>query len=924
MRNSQGNAVLPMPVVTQIQAVFQRDSTADCIAFVWPDPLPDTEFEAEVEGNSLQVVYCVSELAMREALVKHNGQSETGRRLVLLSALDMLRLGQDVLARLWRNEPQRISPWKTLQQLIKVRDIDPRLTRKHGRWMAEAMLSGFDRFEKELRFGEVLDLDGAWRAIALGHLQYTDSDIDLQSLLDWSTKVDVSSVLERAPTDVRDNLSDWLAPGLPGTHEIITTILLNGQGNDLLPLALACSMLFSGELERANGIDISQLYLSRGIFTERYLSAKKFPNTSMLAIGDAAVSLVKRRIGSQPYQSYSGCLAKAEQVLASVDMTTAAELSDLMPCAVQARLTHFSSALDTALKNGDLKKVEIAFNHLSSHALSGLSLYRETVERAQMALRLARWLAKGSRTAGTAAEFMLDYAAEGGFADWARTEIWAGDAHDTLNEVYQKLSAKVRQVRETQNQAFGRQLMSVARGDKLPNAIVPVERAIDELVVPLAENQPVLLLVLDGMSEAVYRQLGEDLSHHNWLELQPEGQDSSGCLMAALPTVTQVSRCSLLSGDLCEGGAADEKRAFSAHPTLKKIASTKFPPQVFHKQDLSQPGSGSLHSPIRGVIAGKEHRVLAVVINAIDDQLSSSSQVAVDWSFESIALLRQVMEAAREAGRIIIMTSDHGHVLDHDSVFQQSAEENGERYQPASTESEPSDLEVKVVGDRVVTKNSEVILPWSERLRYVRKKNHGYHGGGSLQEVVIPLGIYSSASNRQLPDGWREVPRRFPDWWYSPSEEDKVADSEAAYSPEAREKPAKKMARGKRAAVAEVVEDMFATPEPSLMPEQSNGDWISDLFASDVYIKLRDRAGRTAVTDKDLSALLRLLQKHQWQVMEATLCRELVIPKLRMRGFLSNAQRLLNVDGYSILSADRESQTIRLNVSDLKKQFELE
>ncbi|MBN8431456.1 BREX-2 system phosphatase PglZ [Microbulbifer salipaludis] len=924
MRNSQSGAVLPMPVVTQIQAVFQRDGAADCIAFVWPDPLPVSEFEAEIEGNTLQVVYCVSELAIREALVKHGVQRETGRRLVLLSALDILRLGQDVLARLWRNEPQRISPWKTLQQLIKVRDIDPRLIRKHGRWMAEAMLSGFDRFDKKLSFGEVLDLEGAWRAIAIGHLQYADADIDLESLLDWSTRLDVSSVIEQAPKDVRDNLSDWLAPGLPDTHEIISTILLNGQGSDLLPLALACSVLFSGDVERANGIDMSQLYVSRGIFTERYLSAKKFPSTSFWAIGDAAVSLIKRWVGSQPYQRYAGCLAKAEQVLASVDMTLAAELSDLMPCAVQARLTHFSGALDVALKNADLEQAEIAFKHLSSHALSGLPLYREAVERAQMALRLTRWLAKSSRSPGTAAELMLDYAAEGGFCDWARTEIWAGDAHDTLNQVYQKLSAKVRQVRENQNQAFGQQLMSVARGDKLPSDIVPVERAIDELVVPLAENQPVLLLVLDGMSEAVYRQLGEDLSHHNWLELQPEGQDSSSCLMAALPTVTQVSRCSLLSGGLSEGSAADEKRAFSAHPALKKIASTKFPPQVFHKQDLSQPGSGSLHSHIRGVIAGKEHRVLAVVINAIDDQLSSSSQVAVDWSFESIALLRQVMEAAREAGRIIIMTSDHGHVLDHDSVFQQSAEENGERYQPAGKESEPSDLEVKVVGDRVITDNNVVILPWSERLRYVRKKNHGYHGGGSLQEVVIPLGIYSSASNHQLPNGWREVPRRFPDWWFSASEADKVADSAAAYSSEPSVKPAKKVTRGKRAAVAEVVEDMFATPAPSSIPEQSSGDWISDLFASDVYLKLRDRAGRTAVSDKDLSALLRLLQKHQWQVMEATLCRELLIPKLRLRGFLSNAQRLLNVDGYSILSADRESQTIRLSVSDLKKQFEIE
>lgn len=87
-----------------------------------------------------------------------------------------------------------------------------------------------------------------------------------------------------------------------------------------------------------------------------------------------------------------------------------------------------------------------------------------------------------------------------------------------------------------------------------------------------------------------------------------------------------------------------------------------------------------------------------MVINAIDDQLSSSSQVKVDWSFETVALLRHVMEAAREAGRVVIITSDHGHVLDHDSVYQQSADENGERYHPVAPSITPSELEVLLSG----------------------------------------------------------------------------------------------------------------------------------------------------------------------------------------------------------------------------------
>ncbi|MNY44361.1 hypothetical protein D3C86_1793860 [compost metagenome] len=91
-----------------------------------------------------------------------------------------------------------------------------------------------------------------------------------------------------------------------------------------------------------------------------------------------------------------------------------------------------------------------------------------------------------------------------------------------------------------------------------------------------------------------------------------------------------------------------------------------------------------------------------------------------------------------------------------------------------------------------------------------------------------------------------------------------------------------------------------------------------------MYRQVRERAGRTAISDEHLQEVLKLLEKHRWQVMEAVMCSELMIPKLRIRGFLAGVQKLLNVDGYPILSVERESQTIRLNVTDLKKQFEIQ
>ena len=126
------------------------------------------------------------------------------------------------------------------------------------------------------------------------------------------------------------------------------------------------------------------------------------------------------------------------------------------------------------------------------------------------------------------------------------------------------------------------------------------------------------------------------------------------------------------------------------------------------------------------------------------------------------------------------------------------------------------------------------------------------------------------------------------------------------------------------AAVAEVMDDMFASPIEIASHASVQGPaWIDALFASSVYLQAKGRAGRTAVKEEQLRALIELLNLQQGQAMEAAVLRQLAMPKLRLRGFLAGAQKLLNIDGYPILSVDRESQTIKLSISDLKKQFEL-
>jgi hypothetical protein len=68
---------------------------------------------------------------------------------------------------------------------------------------------------------------------------------------------------------------------------------------------------------------------------------------------------------------------------------------------------------------------------------------------------------------------------------------------------------------------------------------------------------------------------------------------------------------------------------------------------------------------------------------------------------------------------------------------------------------------------------------------------------------------------------------------------------------------------------------------------------------------------------------LQLLDTRGGQQMVAAIVQALGIPAIRINGFLAGVQKLLNVDGYPVLSIDRATKTVKLNIESLKAQFEL-
>ena len=68
------------------------------------------------------------------------------------------------------------------------------------------------------------------------------------------------------------------------------------------------------------------------------------------------------------------------------------------------------------------------------------------------------------------------------------------------------------------------------------------------IVAPLAADSPVLVIVIDGMSVAVCRELLADLTRHEWVALCEPGGTFNRPGIATIPSVTEFSRTSLLTG----------------------------------------------------------------------------------------------------------------------------------------------------------------------------------------------------------------------------------------------------------------------------------------------------------------------------------------------------------------------------------------
>ncbi len=839
-------------------------------------------------GELLRIVQCDSPLAMRQALLAMTADES---KIVLITPLENNAVPDDVRLRLARRKLHAIDVWQVVRALFRASTVDPRVV--GYTWMAEQLLALSASGDCPAAPGGYLDLETAWAFLLRHALGLDAGQSDLVGLLAWSMDPENVLRLKRLAPDFRAAAIEWVVQRAGTAATCIFRCLMEGNQPDAIAVGLAAQVVAhpkaKGKLDKAIG------RLEAG-----YLGGMTLGQAEAARWGAAAVELVRNCAVED------SALRKSDALLKELQAEAFAWLSDVSLLGFDQRMARFGDALRDAIGSGVTAGIEAALASLREHHAADREKRR--VVATEMALRLVRWLEFHRRSpsspAGSFSQAVEQYWAEDSFVDFARLTIRNGDAVAALSERYSDLFREVTRLQEAKAEHFARLLKDWTAAGSSSTDVVPVENVLERIVAPLAARVPVLVIVLDGMSLAVYWQLLRDIRARGWFAMCPEGATRQPPAIATIPSVTEFSRTSLLCGRRCNGDASVEKVGFTTHVGLLQASKAGKPPVIFHKATLQEENDISLSSPIRAEIANLDRRVVGVVVNAIDDHLLKGDQLNIGWGLDTIRVLGPLLYEAMCARRTVILLSDHGHVVETSTRF--GAAEGGERWRTSDGRLEPG--EIVLTGNRVVTGDGSVTVPWTESLRYAMKKN-GYHGGVNPQEMIAPIALLSPTT--EFPAGWVESQAIPPAWW----------DETTVVVPTVAQPAAPKKA------MPESLLD-WREDEPSAEIEEvraAHPAWIGSLFASEVFAEQKRLQGRRYPKDEDtLIRLVSALDRNGGKMTETAIARVLEYPPLRLRGLLAIAQGVLNVDGYRVLGRDEDSDTVELNVELLKRQFGLE
>jgi hypothetical protein len=602
------------------------------------------------------------------------------------------------------------------------------------------------------------------------------------------------------------------------------------------------------------------------------------------------------------------------------------ESSDVLPSGFDRRIAIAAGLIATILDaapSGSLDaadaladEVDRVGRHRQLHTPGG----RTRHDHLEMAARLTTWLATSEPEAPVASSFeeaATTYPESSAWVDRARRRLWHGDGDPGVGATYRRVLDAVVARRRGENERFARLLSGWTstppdRESRSTPGVIAVEDVAAEILAPLGAAIPLLFVVLDGCGLASFTELAPQLSETGYSEITRTGRRLTG--IAALPTVTEVSRASLIAGRLDRGNQDHERRAFAANASLVVRGA---PAAFFHQNRLLGAAGSSLSAEVDRALGEGGPAVVGVVINTIDDHLKRGT-FTDELRLQDLHALVDLLDAARTHGRAVVISADHGHVLaqpdDGGMGTFQGGGTGGERWRIADRA--PGANEVLLRGDRVLLGgDAGVLAPFDDDFRYGAKAG-GYHGGATPEEVLVPVAVFMPAGI-DPPAGWELRSQVPPLWWDLRIPTNDTDTVHAGSWERPRRRP--KAVGDSQGAMFDAV-PVATGPAPAAIGEPA---WIALLLASAIWKLQKGASPRAQLPDDRVRSVLIAVDRRGGVSSFAALAADSALPISRLPGFLAHLARVLNVDGYAVLDVDATAAEVRLSVALLAQQFEI-
>ena len=875
----------------------------------------------DADGRDVRVVFAGSVLAVREQLARRDRSAW----LVVVTDRDEADLGVGVLSQLAGFRLRSPDPWHAVRQRFRAATVDARLTSSpEHRQVALGLLETMPPTGWSPAPAGVLTRDHAFGALAQRALDLPSGAVDLVSVLGWSTRPGLTgrwaALRASAGDPLTDGVASWLADACGAGHAAVRALLLEGRISELVPLGLVVDALM------APGVPPAEAALALAHLAHRWGGPDPAVERSLRALAPQASlvvvsALADARVRAQAEQA----VAEADRVAEQAGALEPAARSTLLRAGLRRRLLLLADAL-RRWPQADLTEVEQAHRALREHRLAATDARTPAFVAA---VRIVRWLAAlpDPEQPGSAdlAALAVRQLRSDGWLDAAVNDVAAGADDDDLGTSLEHVLGLARTARDRHDREFAHALaaqtatsdLTARRLEHDGSRVLLLERLLPDVVLPLtrrlaSQHQGVLLLVLDGLSTAVSVELLADLLEDGaWQELLLDGADSRSAGLAVLPSLTEVSRTSLLCGELRRGQQDAEREGYQQLTTTYGVGAA-----LFHKRELDTVRTGfSLSDEVRSAIDDVDGRPLVTcVLNTIDDALDRSDPAGTHWGVEQVKHLRPLLDRARETSRTVLITADHGHVVERRQgrMRPQPDGERKTRYRAPTGPVEPD--EVLVEGVRVLAPDQRAVLAVDERLRYGPLKA-GYHGGAAPAEVVVP--VVALVPSEQAGDpALRLAPAQEPAWWSAPFEPTTRAVPFATARPP-------EPARPTRPTQPPTLFDAETDPTTGAPGSAQPASFGRQLVATPVYTDQTRVAGRLALTIDQVVAVLDALLADGGRLGPDRLAQLLRLQPARVRGAVEQLARLLNVEGYAVLTRDTATGAVLLDETEAREQFGL-